>query len=373
MWVKQLQPRLLMAMIWFGLAGALMLPLAHVLSNEFLFYLSELMAILGTACLFWFGSLFAHGRVAKIRTLLLEATLVLCAAVTMSVGVVRTAFDVISGTYDYPDWASMASGFGFAIFSLAFCSIQWRVLWLLPLESTIGSLLRWCAFIAAWLQLLWVAWEVTYAQGPWDLNETLAYVVFVIATAVVLITGVRHLKRDGWAIKRLYAYLAIFSLFLLAESIWNADVVAYFLDSTVGDLLYSFDEQSFIGVITVSFFSTATGLIFLWESLTRDRKKAMLAWVSVSVVCPRCQFTQEVRVAGTAQCCWCGLKIRVDLEEARCECGYVLYQSPEKACPECGRLELRPSVTQGKFISKQSQVESALTASSENPGVEKEH
>lgn len=88
---------------------------------------------------------------------------------------------------------------------------------------------------------------------------------------------------------------------------------------------------------------------------------AVICYSSWKAICVR-SAAAKFRVS-------CGLRIRVALEDARCERGYVLYQSPQKGCPDCGRLEPRPSVTHGKLISEQSQVECALTAPSENPGV----
>ena len=57
----------------------------------------------------------------------------------------------------------------------------------------------------------------------------------------------------------------------------------------------------------------------------------------IELVCPRCTKRQVVN-AGDSKCQECGLKFRIEIEEAVCtKCGYLLWQLTERRCPECGQ------------------------------------
>ncbi|HUU98515.1 MAG TPA: hypothetical protein VM487_22505 [Phycisphaerae bacterium] len=58
--------------------------------------------------------------------------------------------------------------------------------------------------------------------------------------------------------------------------------------------------------------------------------------LTLTITCPRCTQSQQV-TAGRSRCRSCGLKFRIEIEEAVCiKCGYALYMLTSDRCPECG-------------------------------------
>ncbi len=58
--------------------------------------------------------------------------------------------------------------------------------------------------------------------------------------------------------------------------------------------------------------------------------------LTLTIICPRCTQSQQV-TAGRSRCRSCGLKFRIEIEEAVCtKCGYALYMLTSDRCPECG-------------------------------------
>jgi hypothetical protein len=58
--------------------------------------------------------------------------------------------------------------------------------------------------------------------------------------------------------------------------------------------------------------------------------------LTLTITCPRCAESQQV-AAGRSRCRSCGLKFRIEIEEAVCaQCGYALYMLTSDRCPECG-------------------------------------
>jgi NhaP-type Na+/H+ or K+/H+ antiporter len=71
-------------------------------------------------------------------------------------------------------------------------------------------------------------------------------------------------------------------------------------------------------------------------SAIRTRDDVRTVELELSITCPRCSETQNVR-AGRSKCGRCGLKFRIEIEEEHCaSCGYPLYKLMSSVCPECG-------------------------------------
>ncbi|MHC4108310.1 MAG: hypothetical protein ACYSTY_09530, partial [Planctomycetota bacterium] len=68
----------------------------------------------------------------------------------------------------------------------------------------------------------------------------------------------------------------------------------------------------------------------------RGRSETIPGHVRVSLTCPRCRTSQQVRI-GSSKCEACGLRINLEMEQPCCTCGYLLYRLSGEVCPECGR------------------------------------
>ena len=371
---KGIQARLLIGVILCGVASAWLLLAAWVSDNSVLTVLCALLTVAATACLLALGSVYAKWRTAR-RWIILELLLTAVATAAMIAGLCGYAFAIVTESYDFDDWATMAWGTGLLMFTLAFCLVQWQILWLLQLHSMVGKWMRWIAVASAWALVQWIMWEIVYLHGPWDVNETLAGVVLPSAICAELIAIVLHTKRYGLRVKRAFAYTAIFSAFVLLVMIWNMDLVVLVLDAAIGDAMAALDERSLMGVFVVLAMTAAVALVSFWESVQRQADHGSIGHerVAIRMDCPRCAYQQEILSSESNQCARCGLRIQVNLTDPRCDCGYLLFQAPGQTCPECGRKMANSRAAQLDGLSgEETQAGSALTARSANPGVRQE-
>ncbi len=92
-----------------------------------------------------------------------------------------------------------------------------------------------------------------------------------------------------------------------------------------------------LGALGVTDASASLALVIMTKLRRVQRIESLAsAAAELEIVCPRCTTRQTVP-AGASRCQACGLKFRIEIEEARCaRCDYVLWQLPERRCPECG-------------------------------------
>ncbi len=102
---------------------------------------------------------------------------------------------------------------------------------------------------------------------------------------------------------------------------------------------------AFSSSLGVAGMAAAASLLALpiMKSLDRMPLQAVEGGVSgehlaVPLRCPRCSEHVELRANQPGACTWCGLQLRIEVQEPRCACGYLLHHLQAPVCPECGAL-----------------------------------
>jgi hypothetical protein len=209
----------------------------------------------------------------------------------------------------------------FSVTSLG-CAIAWeRDRW--RVVAAIGIV---CSVLAIPLYLLgiWVRW-----RGPhWEL---MAKTMAVMATCCVLLAHLCLLSlarpKRGWRwtlrwtrVCAVLLGLGISALIIIDPSYPTADVCLRLLGALA--ILTAF------GTVCVPILHKL-GAIPAGEELVTTP-------LTLTITCPRCTQSQQV-TAGRSRCRSCGLRFRIEIEEAVCaQCGYALYMLTSDRCPECG-------------------------------------
>jgi hypothetical protein len=211
-----------------------------------------------------------------------------------------------------------------ALFSLTSlgCAIAWeRDRW--RVAAVVGIV---CSVLSVPLYLsgIWVRWGWPYWEPIWK-TMVLAGVWCVLLAHLCLLALARPKRGWRWTLRwtRVCAVLLGLgiSVFIIVEPYWpDAEVCLRLLG----------------GLAILTACGTVCVPILHKLGAIPEGEELVTTPLTLTITCPRCTQSQQV-TAGRSRCRSCGLKFRIEIEEAVCaKCGYALYMLTSDRCPECG-------------------------------------
>jgi hypothetical protein len=186
----------------------------------------------------------------------------------------------------------------------------------------------------------WIWLEPTLSRHSNELAaRTVAGVAAAVMACILSVTALNMRFRVWWW--HAVPSTAVVLVTLLA----GLGVVAAVTPDGVEQLAGYVGWTAFGSSVAVAGMAAAASLLALpiMKSLDRMPVQAVEGGVTrehlaVQMRCPRCSEHVEIKANQPQACAWCGLQLRVEMQEPRCACGYLLHHLQAPMCPECGAL-----------------------------------